>query len=50
MPDHLDLGWNDIQLLRGDFTDLGQGPAIMRTDTLMVRQFMDNLYAGQRFR
>jgi len=25
MPDHLDLGWNDIQLFRGHLSDLGQG-------------------------
>jgi len=50
VPDHLDFGRDDIQLLRDDFADLGQGVAIVRTGALVICKFVDDLYTGQRFR
>lgn len=48
MPDHLDFGRLDIQLFRDHLPDFGQGVTIMRTDQLVIRQIMDDLYAGWR--
>jgi hypothetical protein len=47
MPDYLDPGWNDIQLFGSYRTDLGQGITLMRTDPLIVRQFIYELDPGQ---
>jgi hypothetical protein len=50
MPDHLDLCRNDIQLLGGDRSDLGQGITIMSANQLGFGDLVNDSYPGKVLR
>ena len=50
MPDHLDFGWHDVQLLRGHLADLIERGAVVGANPFWCAQLINEIHPWQGLR